>query len=410
MPYTSIVWDTDYIIVEATDAYLEMTMRKREDIVGKKVFDAFPDNPDDPNSKNTGLLRQSIDNAIKTRKPDVMDLLRYDIPRPEADGGGFETKYWDVTHVPVLDDDGEVKYIIQKTGDATERVRTQKELKDSQERANFIAESMPQLIWMNDKDGKLIYINHRWEEYSGIPNATLMNDIWNTLVHPEDIENAKNAWLKALESKESYQVQTRIKNKDGQYRWFLSRAIPKLGSEGNVKYWVGSATDMHDTKLMVDELETSNEYLSDLSDKVQDAYEKAEDERKLLERLIMEAPAMICITRGPKHEYELANPIYQATLPGRELIGRKVAEAIPEAVELGFITLLDKVYNEGETVIGKEMFLPLERNGIMEDAYFTFTYQPLYNRDKIVGIVTFAIEVTDTVNLRKKLEALETTN
>ncbi len=68
IPYTSIVFDTEYYIVEATDDYLEMTERQREDIVGKKYYDAFPDNPDDANSSNTGVLKISIDKAISKKQ------------------------------------------------------------------------------------------------------------------------------------------------------------------------------------------------------------------------------------------------------------------------------------------------------------------------------------------------------
>lgn len=406
LPYTSVIFGTDYCIVEATDDYLRMTERKREDLLGKNVFEAFPDNPNDTSSNNTGVLKKSIDKAIATKKEDVMDLLRYDIPKPE---GGFYTRYWDASHTPVLDDRGEVIYVIQKTVDATERILTQQALEDSQERAAFIAESMPQLIWMSDKDGEVLYLNHRWEDYSGLKNEELQKDVWNNLVHPDDIEAARNAWERALKDKDSYQVQTRIKNKDGRYRWHLSRALPKMDKDGNVKFWVGSATDIHDTKTTVDELLKSNEYMSELSDKLQDAYRKTEGERKTLEKFLMEAPAMVCILKGADHVFELANPIYEQSVPGRQLIGKPCAEAIPEAVEQGFIDMLDKVYQKGETIVGRELLLPLYRKGTNEpeNAYFTFTYQPLYEDNKITGVMVFAMEVTDTVLLKQKLAEVE---
>jgi PAS domain S-box-containing protein len=409
LPYTSIVFGPDFSIVEATDEYLAMTQRRREEIVGHSVFEAFPDNPEDPNSRNTGLLRQSIERVIKTAEADVMDLLRYDIPRPEAEGGGFATRYWDVTHVPVKDENGKILYIIQKTGDATERIQTKKAWQDSEEQVKFILEAMPQLLWINDNEGNLKYLNKRWEEFTGINSNVLESKIWEELVHQEDRDPSQKAWAKAIDEKDSYQAYIRLKNKDGIYRWFLARAQPKKNLEGEIVYWVGSATDVHETKIMVDELLQSNNYLEELSENVNIAFSKAETERKTLERLIMEAPAMICIQKGPEHVYELINPVYQQALPGRDCIGRKCADVIPEAVEQGFITLLDNVYQNGETVVGTDMPLMLDRSGTgeLEEAYFTFTYQPLYENDKITGIVTFAFEVTENVKLRKKLDLLD---
>lgn len=110
-----------FTIVAANNAYLAATMTTREHIVGRPIFDAFPDNPDDPEATGVRRVRESIEHVIAHRQPHTMAVQRYDVARP--DGNGFEEKYWSPVHVPVLGPGGEVAYIIQRPEDVTEFVR-----------------------------------------------------------------------------------------------------------------------------------------------------------------------------------------------------------------------------------------------------------------------------------------------
>lgn len=114
-PNPYLVLDRALNIVGANQAYLAATKRELTDIVGRWAWDAFPTDPE--------TLKQSIDSferVIRTRQADTMALLRFDIARPQADGGGMETRHWSVTHTPVLDQAGEVKLILQHPIDVTE--------------------------------------------------------------------------------------------------------------------------------------------------------------------------------------------------------------------------------------------------------------------------------------------------
>ncbi|RYD75234.1 MAG: PAS domain S-box protein [Sphingobacteriales bacterium] len=412
IPEMIVILSPAYIMLDATEAYLEGTFRTRESLIGKSMMEEFPDNPDDPSSNNSQRLKASIDNAVRTKKTDYLGIIRYDIPVPENMGGGFTYDYWEATHTPVLNASGEVEYVIQVTNKVTERELAKHALAESESNFRFMAESMPQLVWTANSAGEILYLNNKWQEYTGLEKEEFINKDWGIIIHHEDTAASKEKWENAVKNADEYQVQYRLKDKDGAYRWFLARSIPRKDENNKVQMWVGSATDIHDTKLMVDELVASNEQMAALSDKVQEAYERAETEKQTLETLIMEAPAMICILKGPEHRFELVNPIYQAVFPDRVLTGKTVSEAIPETVEQGFIDLLDNVYKTGESFIGKEILLKLynKESKQMEDAYFTFTYQPIYETGKIIGIVAFAINVTDTVNLRNKLAAYENQN
>ena len=105
-------------IVGMNDAYLRVTMRSREEILGKNMFEAFPGTPDELGRINVAQLQESLARVLRDRVPDHIPLIQYDIPRP--DGGGFEERYWSATHTPVFDDAGDLAYILQHTVDVTE--------------------------------------------------------------------------------------------------------------------------------------------------------------------------------------------------------------------------------------------------------------------------------------------------
>ena len=122
-PGSFLVLDPDLIIVAVSDAYLRATMTSREEIVGRGLFEVFPDNPDDPEATGEGNLRASLDRVSRDRVPDTMAVQQYDIRRPEAEGGGFEVRHWSPLNSPVFGPDGELAYIIHRVTDVTEFVQ-----------------------------------------------------------------------------------------------------------------------------------------------------------------------------------------------------------------------------------------------------------------------------------------------
>lgn len=117
-PNPYLVLDRKLFIVGTNQAYLKSTTRELSDIVGRWAWDAFPTDPE--------TLKQqvaSFERVIRTGAPDTMVLLRFDILRPEAEGGGFEVRYWSITHTPVINDAGEVELVLQHPIDVTELER-----------------------------------------------------------------------------------------------------------------------------------------------------------------------------------------------------------------------------------------------------------------------------------------------
>jgi signal transduction histidine kinase/CheY-like chemotaxis protein len=122
-PGLFLVLDPDLRIVAVSEAYLAATMIRRDDVLGRGIFDVFPDNPDDPAATGVGNLRASLDRVRKTARADTMAVQKYDIRRPESEGGGFEVRYWSPVNSPVMDDLRRVRYIIHRVEDVTEFVQ-----------------------------------------------------------------------------------------------------------------------------------------------------------------------------------------------------------------------------------------------------------------------------------------------
>jgi signal transduction histidine kinase len=119
-------------IVAASDAYLQATKTTRDGIFGRHVFDVFPDNPDDPNATGASNLRASLERAVALGVPDAMAVQKYDIRRPDEDGGGFEVRFWSPVNTPVLSG-GVVTHVIHRVEDVTDFIRM-KELGSAQSR------------------------------------------------------------------------------------------------------------------------------------------------------------------------------------------------------------------------------------------------------------------------------------
>ncbi len=113
--------DAQFTILDASDAYLRATLTRREAIVGRPLFEVFPDNPEEIGATGTRHLRASLHRVLASRGADTMAVQKYDVRRPE--GGGFVERYWSPVNSPVLSPDGDILWIVHRVEDVTELVR-----------------------------------------------------------------------------------------------------------------------------------------------------------------------------------------------------------------------------------------------------------------------------------------------
>jgi PAS domain S-box-containing protein len=410
LPGSYLLLAPDGTVLDNSDQHVAVSLLPRAQGVGRNIFDAYPSAAESQRD-----LAASHEKVRRTLLADTMPLLRYDLERPAEQGGGTEERYWQLTHYPILDSQGALQFILQIPQDVTaqhrasqQAVHAQQALDEAHLRTQFILESLPVMVWTNRPDGTPDYFNPRWLQFSGMPLAEMLTVDWSTLMHPDDRHGMFQGWNQALTEGTPFQYEFRLRRHDGQFRWLLVRSSPRRDAAGRLTMWVGVANDITEQREMVQELLHANERQAALSDQAYQNYQRAENQRRTYENLFMQAPAMICILRGPEHRYEFVNPVYQQVFPHRQLVGLTVAEALPEIADQGILQLLDQVYQSGETFYANERPLQLERDASHElkDSYFNFSYQLFREHGRPAGIMVFAFEVTDFVRARQALEQL----
>lgn len=122
-PYPYLVMAPDLTIIGASDAYLRSVQRTGEDIVGRYVFEAFPENPDNPDATDISEVKESLLRALAKGEPDTTAFVRYAVPVETREGTKFEERYWSTVHTPVLGEDGKPMFVVQNPVDVTELYR-----------------------------------------------------------------------------------------------------------------------------------------------------------------------------------------------------------------------------------------------------------------------------------------------
>jgi PAS domain S-box-containing protein len=147
------------------------------------------------------------------------------------------------------------------------RRKTEARLRESEERFRLMADTTPSLVWMSDKDGKVIYLNNRRIEFTGRDPKAGLEDTWKTFIHPDDLEQVETANAQAREKQEPFSKEYRLRRKDGVYRWMFDVAAPRIHSDGSFAGFIGSAIDISDQK-------EANEALESIGGKLIEAQEK----------------------------------------------------------------------------------------------------------------------------------------
>jgi PAS domain S-box-containing protein len=122
-----------------------------------------------------------------------------------------------------------------------------------EERYRQLADAMPQIVWTAGVDGGATYFNRRWFDFTGLTSDEVGPNAWHRVVHPDDLPRAVARREATLPSGDTFEVEYRFRAQDGTYRWHLGRAVPIRNRDGDIELWVGTATDIHDRKLVEDQ-------------------------------------------------------------------------------------------------------------------------------------------------------------
>lgn len=141
-PAPLMLLSPENIILDVSDAYCVATMVERSSVVGRHLFDVFPDNPDDPTADGNRNLAASLERVRRLRQPDTMPTQKYDVRRPESEGGGFERRYWSPSNHPVFSEDGKLVAIVHQGDDVTELTLGRQQASETEERASGLEQRL----------------------------------------------------------------------------------------------------------------------------------------------------------------------------------------------------------------------------------------------------------------------------
>lgn len=265
----------DLIIYAVSDEYLKATMTTREGIVGRHLFDVFPDNPDDVSADGTANLRTSLNTVLKTKKIHVMANQKYDVRNSD---GVFEVRYWSPSNKPILNNNNEVVLIIHAVEDITIRVNHEKEISERvKEVSDYkIALDDAGIVAFTDKKGIIKSVNAKFCEISKYSREELIGKdhrIVNSGHHSKEF--MRDLWL-TISSGRVWKGEIKNVAKDGTPYWVDTRIVPFLDENGKPYQYVAVRLDItkqkeleYQLKSQTEELRVQQEELEELNTELQ---------------------------------------------------------------------------------------------------------------------------------------------
>jgi PAS domain S-box-containing protein len=160
----------------------------------------------------------------------------------------IEDRAWITYWHPVWGPDNEIVGVNVAAEEITERKRAEAALRASELQFHTLADSIPQLVWMAEADGSIFWVNSHWYDYTGVlPGSASPND-WQSLLTPASLLDARRRWAQSIQSGTALEMELSLLGKDGQYRPFLTRAIPLRDATSTVYRWIGTHIDISEQR------------------------------------------------------------------------------------------------------------------------------------------------------------------
>ncbi len=220
-------------ILYVNDAFEKMTGYTANEVIGRT-----PRILQGPRTSRAALDR--IRKALAAWQPIREEMINY-----RKDGTAFTV---DLSIVPIADPTGWYTHWMAIQRETTEKTRLQEEMALKESRLLFLTESIPQLLWTASKEGNCEFVSQSCARFLGVEASACYGHGWNDFIHPEDRARALQVWKEAIEQQHTFIVEYRLRRHDGEYLWFLHRAVPRLDDAGRAMEWIGSSTDIAQQK------------------------------------------------------------------------------------------------------------------------------------------------------------------
>lgn len=262
LPGLYLIMTPELVILDVTDTYLHATLATREDIIGRYFFEVFPNNPTTPDLDSAQNFEHSLRYVLEHKREHVMEMLRYDIPRPSAQGGGFEVRYWSPRNKPIMDETGNVLYILHEARDITEQVLSQQEKAQHQERLHMLNGVLNAVSWEYD----IVHDKMTWgknlQAILGYTPEEIGNkgEGWDKRVHPNDFDAVQHSISSATSSgSKIWTGEYRFRKADGTYIPVLDQGFIVYNAKGTPVRTIGSIIDLTKSKQSEKILRESDE-------------------------------------------------------------------------------------------------------------------------------------------------------
>jgi len=279
-----------------------------------------------------------------------------------------------------LEDQGSNKVAVLFT-DITDRKQAEKKIKDSETLFRTFADSIPNLAWIANGDGRIYWYNKQWYDYTGTGFEEMEGFGWQKVHHPDHVKNIIEVTTELWKKDEAFELTFPLRRHDGEYRWFLTRVYPILDAHGNIERWIGTNTDI------TERIEAEGKLL------------KSEQQ---MQTIVETAPFPIGVYIGKEMTVQFANQsILDIWGKGNDVIGKSFKQILPELDSQEIFKQLDAVYSTGIPYHTKNQKVDIITDGKTTGFYFNYSFTPLADADgKIYGVMNTAADVTD-LNLAK---------
>ena len=371
-PDFNYVFDLEGRFTYANRPLLMLWQKTLGEIVGKTVSEL--DYPLELGEK----VKRQIHQVIHTRQP-VRDETSY-ISTSGVDG------FYEYIFVPVVGPDGAVEAVSGSTRDITDRKRVEDALKQSETRFSAAFAQSPVGMFLMTPEWQCVEVNQAFLDMLGHTKEELMALGFDRVTHPDDVYET-HRYAESHRNSEYIPpiLEKRYLHKDGHDVWARVSGAMRRAAGGEPTEFLAIVENITDRKRI----------------------EKAlADSQAQLQQVFLQAPVAIVMFRGPDFEVELANPFYQAMLPGRQLEGRRFRDIMPELPQDVF-DALQRVLDTGEAFTASDWLIPYDRDGagVIENAWFNCVFHPLRELNgEVSGIIAIGNDVTVQVLARKTLE------
>lgn len=229
------------------DAYAVFAGKRHPQLLGSLVREGWPEVAD----FNDNVMRVGLAGGTLRYQDQELTLYRNDVP---------EQVWMNLDYSPVIDEDGRPGGVLCVLAETTGHVTARAALVESEARFRLMVDTVPQIIWIADAEGRMEFLNRQFSDYTGAAFQSLSPaEIAGAFIHPGDGPHVVAAFQAARDSEGVHRSEHRIRSAAGEYRWFLDLAHPYRDPRtGEIVRWFGSSVDIHDRKVAEDRLRELN--------------------------------------------------------------------------------------------------------------------------------------------------------